>query len=348
MSRRLALDRRWLGLLAAGLLLLIAIFDAHAAARGLLAGFLLLVAVPAGSMLLFLIHRLTGGRWGAALEPVLRPAAALLPAVALLMVPVLLLPHLVYPWAADPSTIRHADVAALYFNAPSFALRSVAALGVWGFFASLVAFRPARLTVPLAGVGLALFGLTVSFAAVDFVIALDPRFKSTAFAMSLSVSFLLAGAGFAAATGAPSQARADLAKLLAALALGLLYLDLMQFLVAYDGNLPDQAAWYLRRATPLGVATLGLASIGAVAAPFLAVMRSGWRGSAAIQRAVGFAVLAGTALRTLWWTVPELAPSPLFWLAVALTPLVVAGLAAWIAFAMNRGVGVERRVAHGA
>lgn len=346
--RLVELDRRWLGLVAAGLMLLVAIFDGPAVLRGLLAGFLLLAAVPTGSMLLLLIHRCTGGRWGDVLAPDLRAAAAVLPAIALLMLPVILLPSLVYPWAADPSMVRHADVAALYFNAPGFALRSVAALGCWSLFAGLAAFRPQRLTVPLAGLGLALFGLTVSFAAVDFVIALDPRFKSTAFAMSLSVSFLLAGGGFAAAHGASAEVRADLAKLLAAFALGLLYLDLMQFLVAYDGNLPDQAAWYLRRATPVGIATVAVACLAAVVAPFLAVMRADWRGSAVVQRAVGVLVLLGTGLRTLWWTVPEWPAGPLFWLSLALTPAVVAGLVAWIGFALRGGFAKRRRLAHGA
>ena len=66
--------------------------------------------------------------------------------------------------------------------------------------------------------------------------------------MSTAISHLLAGTAWAGPfTDDQSSGSADLLKLTGAFALGLLYLDLMQFLVTYDGNLPDKAAWYVRR-----------------------------------------------------------------------------------------------------
>ena len=55
----------------------------HALARGWLLAWLTWSAVPVGSLVLILIHRVTGGRWGEALAPALRPAAALVPLAAL-------------------------------------------------------------------------------------------------------------------------------------------------------------------------------------------------------------------------------------------------------------------------
>ena len=78
--------------------------------RGWLVAFAIWSPVPIGSMILLLIHCLTGGKWGQAAAPILRPAAALTPVVALAFVPVLVGLRHIYPWAADPSAIP-ADVA---------------------------------------------------------------------------------------------------------------------------------------------------------------------------------------------------------------------------------------------
>ncbi|GGE07754.1 hypothetical protein GCM10011390_28490 [Aureimonas endophytica] len=340
-------DPRWLGLVAAGLLLALAIIDTPGILRGIFTAFLLLLPVPVGALLLLLVHRLTGGEWGRAMRPALARAAHALPAVALLVLPALLWPSLVFRWAADPASRPSTELARFYLTAPGLALRSLVALALWSGFALLAAARPDRLTKGLASLGLVLFGLTVSLVAVDWVLSLDPRFQSSAFAMSFTVACLLSATGFAMATGRGDLPRDDMAKLAAAFALGLFYLDLMQFLVAYDGNLPDKAAWYLRRAGPLASVTLALAFVGAVLLPFALVLISAWRASPRLQRMVGWAVLVGIALRTLWWTVPEWQGSVAFWLALPLAAIAAAALAALFhersAFALRAG-----RVIHGA
>ena len=77
--------------------------------RGWLVAFAIWSPVPIGSMILLLIHCLTGGKWGQAAAPILRPAAALTPVVALAFVPVLVGLRHIYPWAADPSAIHGVD-----------------------------------------------------------------------------------------------------------------------------------------------------------------------------------------------------------------------------------------------
>ena len=57
--------------------------------RGWLVAFAMFSCVPIGSMTWMMIHRLTGGEWGRAAAPVLRPAAAMSPVVILLFIPVL-------------------------------------------------------------------------------------------------------------------------------------------------------------------------------------------------------------------------------------------------------------------
>ena len=106
--------------------------------RGWLLAFAIFSSIPIGSMLWLLIHRLTGGEWGLAAAPVLRPAAAMTPLLVLAFVPVLAGLHQIYPWAADPAAIS-ADVAHWYLNEPSFLIRSLIALAGWSFLAVMFA-----------------------------------------------------------------------------------------------------------------------------------------------------------------------------------------------------------------
>lgn len=72
-----------------------------ALARGWLVAWLVWSAVPVGSLVLMLIHGVTGGRWGEALAPALRPAAALVPLAGLAFLGVALGLPALYPWAAE-------------------------------------------------------------------------------------------------------------------------------------------------------------------------------------------------------------------------------------------------------
>ena len=311
------------GLAAAALLLLLLALAPAAALRGLLAAALFAIGIPAGALLLLLIHALTGGRWGEAAGPVLRSAAGAMPVAALAFLPLLFGLSILYPWAADPSTARHADVAALYLNGPGFILRTLLVLGLW----SVLARRARRPVTPLlAGLGLLAYGITVTVAGIDWVMSLDPTFEATAFPMSLAVSHLLSGAAFLAVFGKGDALASDCFKLMAAFGLGLLYLDFMQFLVAYDGNLPGKAAWYLRRGEGIWPIVAGLSALCS-ALPLVAVSRGPWRRSGLVLRATGAAVLLGQFARTLWLVAPQWPASFLAALATILALLALGTLA---------------------
>ena len=127
-------------LVTAGLLAVLGRFVAiEPLLRGWLVAFAIFSSIPIGSMTWLLIHRLTGGEWGFAAAPVLRPAAAMTPLLVIAFVPVLAGLHQIYPWAADPAAIP-ADVAHRYLNEPSFMVRSLIALVGWSFLAVIFAF----------------------------------------------------------------------------------------------------------------------------------------------------------------------------------------------------------------
>ncbi len=264
--------------------------------RGWLVAFAIFCSIPIGSMIWLLIHRLTGGEWGFAAAPVLRPAAAMSPLLIVAFVPVLVGLHQIYPWAADPDAIP-ADVAHWYLNGSSFLMRSLIALVGWSFLA--VVFAAGLGSRLLAGLGLAFFGLTISLVAVDWYLSLEPHYVATAFAAMIAIQQLLMALAVTALIGPPAiegKVAGDLGALLIATLLGVVYLEIMTFVVAWYGDLPEKAAWFLKRASPGWISVLFTAlAVGAVL-PFGMLLMQRIRHSRRGLRIASALILFGTVL----------------------------------------------------
>jgi hypothetical protein len=111
----------------------------------------------------------------------------------------------------------------------------------------------------LSGPGLVVYGLTITFAAFDWAMSLEPEWYSTVYGMLWIVSQGLSSLAFAIAVLAllsdhPALARLakpenfhDLGNLLLAFVMLWAYLAFCQFLIIWSGNLPEEISWYLNR-----------------------------------------------------------------------------------------------------
>ena len=210
---------------------------------------------PLGSMALIFIHALTGGRWGWAIRPQLGAGIATLPLCMPALLPLLFVLHALYPW-------MHADVAAhldnrFYLNAPFFYARSVVYLIVWLGLGGLVlrALRqenPEPILYRIAPPGLILLALTVTFAAIDYTLSMEPRFKSSIYGMLVGCEGVLLALSIAVlgvTLARPGRAAGETTRLGQADARLLVfwaYLDFMQLLIVWQSDLPHEANWYVR------------------------------------------------------------------------------------------------------
>lgn len=276
-----------------------------ALARGWLVAFAMWSSIPIGSVVLLAIHRLTGGEWGVAMAPVLRPAAALTPLVAIAFLPVVLALPAVYPWAADPAG-TNADVLRLYLNAPFYAVRGAVALIGWSVLGiALATGWGGRL---VAALGLVFHGLIISLIAVDWFLSVDAGYTSTAFAAMISIQQILAALAFVAVIGTPAldgKVAGDLGGLLIASVLGVIYLEFMTFLIVWYGDLPDKASWYVDRCAGGWVAVLLIALLFGALVPFGILLVRAARCSRFWLRVAGGLVLIGSALHFAWLLVPS-------------------------------------------
>ncbi len=341
--RRYARPAGFAGVAATLALIVWAVIAAETAARGWQIAFVFWSGIPIGALVLLLIRALTGGIWGEAALPSLVPAALAIPLFGLLFVPVLIGLPLLFPWAADPQAVRPV-VSRYYLNLASFAARDLAALFGWAGFAFVI-LRVTRRPL-VAGLGLAFHGLAVSLVAVDWVLAADPRFSSSAFGACLAVQQILSALAWAALfcpRTAPDEAVGELAGLLLATVVGVFYLVIIQYLVIWYSDLPDRVAWYVRRGRDGWEAIVTLAFLFGSLFPFLGLLLRGVRRSAAALRVVGASVLLGVLLHDVWLLGPEFG-----WTAVAAAPVALLGMGGlWIAVAYGDVLPV-RRLVHGA
>jgi hypothetical protein len=294
--------------------------------QGWLIAFVFVGGIPMGSLVLLLIHRLTGGRWGIALAPVLMPAACMVPFVALMFLPLAFGLAAPYRWASDASVLRPA-VAHAYLNQPAFLLRTSVALIGWSALAVVVVRR--RCTMLIAGLGLAFHGIAVSLVAVDWILSVDSSFSSSAFAGSIAIQQILLALSFAAVAGPAGRLEeetADLAGLIIAALLGTVYLDLMSFIVIWYGNLPEKAAWYLARGRDGWQWVIAAAAaIGAVA-PFCLLLKQSLRQSRAALGLVGGLILLGVFLHVIWLIAPAFGSGAVIAAVIALIALAGLGV----------------------
>jgi hypothetical protein len=345
-NRRLAIAIVVLLTLEVALAVLGVIAPIEALLRGWLVVFAIWSTVPVGSLALLMIHRLTGGDWGWAAEPVLRPAAAMIPLVALGFVPVLVaLPH-IYPWAVDPSAIP-ADVARWYLNGPSFLVRSLIALGGWSLLAIMfVAGRGSRL---LAALGLAFFGLTISLVAVDWYLSLEPHYVASTFAAMIAIQQLLAALAITAFLGAPTidgKMAGDFGALLLATLLGVVYLEFMTFVVAWYGDLPEKAAWFLKRGSPGWIAVLLVALLVGACLPFGMLLVKAIRRSRRGLRVAGGLILVGIVLHMIWLLVPAFSLQAGSIVVACAGVAGLTGLSLFIGSALGSALGPPLEVRH--
>jgi len=307
------------------------------------------LAWPLGSLALVFIHALTGGRWGHAIRPQLAAGIATLPLLIPALLPLPFVAHALYPWM-QPQIAAHLPNR-FYLNAPFFYCRAVLYLAIWltlGYLATRELRRadPQPGLTSLAPAALILLGLTVTFAAIDSTLSLDPQFKSSIYGLLVCVEAVLFALSVAllGVAAAPAEVTRVLGRLLLALVVLWAYLDFMQFLIVWNSNLPDEAGWYVHRLkggwAPLaiGIAVLhfGL-PLFALLSPTVQRSRAGIGTVAAL--------LVVLEIPRAWWIVLPAAGRGIAW-SDAAAMLALLGLAAGLALRAFRFAPRQVR-AHG-
>jgi len=240
--------------------------------RSYLVSWVFWLSVAAGCLAILMLQHLSRGAWGLMTRRVLEAAARTLPFLAILFIPIVLGLEEIYVWArpeaAADELIQH---KAIYLNPKAFVFRTAVYLGIWSLFAyglSRLSLRQdrngdtslSRRMQMISAPGLGIYCLLTTFAAVDWLMSLDPHWYSSLFGVYFlggqaiaALAFVILMALYLAQrepmSGAFKAAHFhDYGKLLLAFVMLWTYFAISQLLIIWSADLPEEITWYLERA----------------------------------------------------------------------------------------------------
>lgn len=370
------MNGRWpLGSLALGGAGLVALgvgflLDRRQAGLSFLVAYLYVTGMVLGVLLMNLIAHVANARWFVLLRRLAEDVAAALPVLAVLFVGLVIAAPALYPWAGEGhaagSAHGHAPAGkAAWLSLPMFVLRGAICLFAWSAVAVVMRrwsvrrdeTRDPALTTrqrALAAAGLPIVALTLSVAAFDWGMSLEPAWYSTIYGVYVFAGGFVSGLGLLAVLAWVGRARLELAfssshahalgKMMFAFVIFWAYIGWSQFFVIWMADLPEEAIWLERRAQGpwYGVAvTLVVAHFGL---PFLALLPRGVKRRPELLAVLGGYLLVMHWIDVYWLVVPAVRPdSPApHWLDLAALLAVGGVTAAWVGARSGGGPLVAR------
>lgn len=264
--------------------------------RSYLFSYIFWLGMPLGCLALLMLQHLTGGGWGMVIRRPLEAATRTLPLMLILFVPIVIGMHSLYPWTHAEEAAELAKLGKTrYLNTPFFIGRALLFFAIWFLLAYFLNRwsreqdrtgdrRLVKYMRVLSGPGMVLFVLTVTFAAVDWVMSLEPHWMSTMFGFLFVAAWSVSGLAFVIAMTAVLAKHTalgeitgkshfhDLGKLLLALVMLWTYFAFSQYLIIWSGNLPEEIVYYLPRTAEAWGAIAVFVAILHFALPFLALL----------------------------------------------------------------------------
>ncbi|MGD0831301.1 MAG: hypothetical protein ABR907_10185 [Terracidiphilus sp.] len=254
--------------------------------RAWLLGLMLTFGFSVGGLALLMVQYVTGGKWGLLLRRPLEAMSRTLPLIIAYWIVIAFSLKRLYLWAQISDTagalkagiINEAQAHAIEFKRPmlnptAFIVASIVCFMIWGYYTWRLntlglerdAVSPA--TTPewikrlenISGPGIVVYSITMTAAAIYWVMSLDPTWYSSVYgllflvgqaygvlALSIIVVISLSKAE-PFKTILRQTEQHDLGKFTFAFVMLNIYLAFSQFLIIWSGNLPEEIPWYLDR-----------------------------------------------------------------------------------------------------
>lgn len=237
-----------------------------------LLGFVFWVGVALGCFVWLTVHFMAGGVWSLALRRFMEAGMMLTIPMALFFIPLAFGLESLYIWTdaehvAESAILRH---KVPYLNEPFFLARTALYFVLWIGLALLIYLwsgqqdhtQDAKTTRRLQVTGgpvLLIYGLTITFASVDWLMSLEPEWFSTIFGVLIATGQSLTALAFMLlilalvvdqtpfVTLLRPQHFFHLGNLLLTSVILWSYMAFMQYLIIWSGNIPEEVLWYMHR-----------------------------------------------------------------------------------------------------
>ena len=328
--------------------------------------YMLVLGLTVGSLGLLMLQHLTGGIWGMVIRRPLEAASRNLPIVAALFIPVVMGMKYLYSgngeetgWLNAPKTGEQALQAfqQSYLTSGWFLTRAVFYFAIW--LVLMAAFNNwskqqdqangeglKQRMKAVAAPGVILYILAMTFAAIDWVMSLSPRWASTIYgfifvggqaissmALMIAVTVLLAGSEPLSGVIKKRHLH-DLGKWLFTFNMLWAYFSFSQLLIIWSGNQPEEISFYRSRLSGQWGVVAVIVLLFSFAIPFLLLLSKDVKKTASVVSKIAVWMIFMRLVDLYWYTKPEFTHQAVpTWLDIVV-PVALIGL--WLGFfAMN-------------
>jgi hypothetical protein len=243
--------------------------------------FMTVLSIALASLGFVLIQHVTRAGWSAVVRRIAEASAATLPIFAVLFIPIAFLGfHSLYPWSHESDNFLEAKrwwLGATLGNGSSakFLVRAALYLGIWAVLGQLLwrksvsldglignAAETEKITHSmwkLSAGGVFLFALSLSFAAVDWMMSLQPHWYSTMYGVYyfagamvgfyafLALAMMAIQKGGMLKTAITTEHYHDVGKFTFGHTVFWAYITFCQFMLIWFANIPEETEFYMVR-----------------------------------------------------------------------------------------------------
>ncbi len=349
------------GWLVGGVALIATIFGAFTSPekfyQSYLFSFLLVLGLTLGSLGLLMLQHLTGGNWGIIIRRPLEAATQNIWLVMLMFVPVVLGMNSLYRAWMDPEHRRAEPLSPFqerYLTSSGFLFRAVIYFAIWYALVWIFNAWSRRQDVDqedralrrhfklLAGPGIVLYVVAMTFASIDWVMSLSPHWASTIYgfifvagqaisAMSLMIAVVVLLSGSEPIASVLQKRHLhDLGKLLFAFNMLWAYFDFSQLLIIWSGNLPEEITFYRSRLNNGWGVIAVIVLVFHFAVPFLLLLSEDVKRNARLISKIAMWMIFMRLVDLFWMTRPEFTTRALPTWRDIVVPVALLGL--WVGF----------------
>ena len=261
-------------LLAVGVILGVAAFfvDHSRAVYNYLIAFTFMISVGVGALFLIALEYIVGADWSVPIRRVVEFFAAIIPLLALLVIPLLLnvgeLFHWSHPEAVAEDKILNAK--APYLNVTFFIVRVFVLIGLWSLFYFFFVRNSKKqdtskdqklttINIRLSAIFIPIFAITITISAIDWLMSVEPHWFSTIIGVYFFAGTVIAA--LAAVTLATVLLKENgylhpamtndhlysLGALLFAFVNFWGYIAFSQYMLIWYADLPEETFWFIQK-----------------------------------------------------------------------------------------------------
>jgi hypothetical protein len=339
------------------LAIVLAVKDPDQFFHAYLLGFMAWLGVALGSMAILMLRHLTKGAWGMIIRRILGAAMRTVPLLTVLFAPLVIfgMRH-IYVWT-DPAAIAKSEhlkqITHSYLSIQGFWTRAAFYFAIWNVLSFFLTKWSREQDRPggrdnsgrfkaLSGPGLILYAFTISFAAVVWIMSIDPSWISTIYGLLILIGELLSAMCFAVVVERilynykpmsellQKEQVHDHGKFILTFVMVWAYFSFSQWLIIWAGNLPDEITWYKTRLDG-GWAYVGLfLVIFHFAVPFICLLSRPFKRD--VTKLVWLAIwlMVMRCVDLFWIIEPNFSKTFSVSLADIVVPIAIGGL--WLAY----------------